>query len=132
MTREGDADDGLYMIVEGIAAVEISTPEGPVEVARLGAGQFFGEMSLMTGEKRSATVVAATDMLTYRLDKRAFEELIRSRPMIADAVAEVLAERKVGLDAARESFDEGTTRRRHDTAKIDILGRIRGFFNLGR
>ncbi len=133
MTREGDADDGLYMIVEGSAAVQISTPEGPVEVARLGAGQFFGEMSLMTGEKRSATVVAATDMVTYRLDKRAFEEMIQSRPAIADAVAELLTARKEGLDAARGSADDAATRaRRRQSTKLDILGRIRGFFNLGR
>jgi small-conductance mechanosensitive channel/CRP-like cAMP-binding protein len=132
MTREGDADDGLYMIVEGQAAVQITTPEGSVEVARLTAGQFFGEMSLMTGEKRSATVVASSDCITYRLDKHAFEDLIRSRPPIADAVAELLTERKVGLDAARESHDDAARARRRQTTKQDILGRIRGFFNMGR
>jgi CRP-like cAMP-binding protein len=132
MTREGDLDDGLYMIVEGHAAVQIQTPEGSVEVARLAPGQFFGEMSLMTGEKRSATVVAATDMITYRLDKHAFEDLIRSRPPIAEAVAELLTERKIGLDAVRESVDDAARARRRQTTKQDILGRIRGFFNLGR
>jgi CRP-like cAMP-binding protein len=132
MTREGDADDGLYMLVEGTAAVQITTPEGSVEVARLGPGQFFGEMSLMTGEKRSATVVATSDVLTYRLDKHAFEDLIRSRPPIAEAVAELLTERKVSLEAARESVDDAARARRRQTTKQDILGRIRGFFNLGR
>jgi small-conductance mechanosensitive channel/CRP-like cAMP-binding protein len=132
MCREGDVDDGLYMIVEGHAAVQITTPDGAVEVARLGPGQFFGEMSLMTGEKRSATVVAASDCVTYRLDKHAFEDLIRSRPPIAEAVAELLTERKIGLDAARESVDDAARARRRQTTKQDILGRIRGFFALGR
>jgi small-conductance mechanosensitive channel len=80
MTREGEIDDGLYMIVEGTASVQIGTGEGSIEVARLGPGQFFGEMSLMTGEKRSASVIATTDMITYRLDKPGFEALVRSRP----------------------------------------------------
>ena len=130
MTREGEVDDGLYMLVEGSASVRIGGVTGH-EVARLGPGQFFGEMSLMTGEKRSATVVAETDVVTYRLDKPAFEQLMKMRPEIAEAVAELLAERKTSLDAARDRFDESARSRRRHTTKQDILGRIRGFFNLG-
>jgi small-conductance mechanosensitive channel/CRP-like cAMP-binding protein len=132
MTREGDRDDGgLFMIVEGEASVQIGRGAASREVARLGPGKFFGEMSLMTGEKRSASVVAATDCVTYRLDKAAFEELIRSRPELADAVAELLAERKMGLEAARESAaDEASRKNKRQSTKNDILGRIRGFFNL--
>jgi small-conductance mechanosensitive channel len=132
MTREGDVDDGLYMIVEGEAAVKIGRGSAAVEVARLGAGKFFGEMSLMTGEKRSATVVAATDCTTYRLDKPAFQELVQSRPEIADAVAELLAERRMRLEAARDDAAADVSQsRKRQTTKQDILGRIRGFFNLG-
>lgn len=130
MTREGDSDDGLYMIVEGEASVRIGDRAASYEVARLHAGQFFGEMSLLTGEKRSATVIAHTDVVTYRLDKHAFEELVTHRPEIADAVAELLTERKVRLDAARENADEVTRARRRQSTKQDILGRIKGFFNL--
>jgi small-conductance mechanosensitive channel/CRP-like cAMP-binding protein len=131
MTREGDADDGLYMIVEGEASVQVSANGGRFEVARLGPGQFFGEMSLMTGEKRSATVIAGTDVVTYRLDKPAFEELVKSRPEIAEAVADLLTERRESLDQARNEIDEASRRRRRQSTKHDILGRIRGFFNLG-
>jgi len=130
MTREGAIDDGLFMIVEGEASVRIGGLDGE-EVARLRAGQFFGEMSLMTGEKRSATVIAATDVVTYRLDKPAFEELVRSRPEIAEAVAELLTERRESLEAARDRLDEAARVRRRMSTKHDILGRIRGFFNLG-
>ena len=130
MTREGATDDGLYMIVEGEASVRIGGVDGD-EVARLRPGQFFGEMSLMTGEKRSATVVAATDVVTYRLDKPAFEELVQSRPEIAEAVADLLAERRMSLEQARDRLDEATRSRRRMSTKHDILGRIRGFFNLG-
>jgi CRP-like cAMP-binding protein len=130
MTREGATDDGLYMIVEGEASVRIGGVDGD-EVARLRPGQFFGEMSLMTGEKRSATVVAATPVVTYRLDKPAFEDLVRSRPEIAAAVAVVLAERRMGLEQARDRLDDATRSRRRASTKHDLLGRIRGFFNLG-
>ncbi len=132
MTHEGDTDDGLYMIVAGEAAVRIGAGPGNYEVARLQAGQFFGEMSLLTGEKRAATVIALSDVTTYRLDKAAFEELVRLRPEIADTVADLLTERRLHLDAARETVDETTRASQRQTTRQDILGRIKGFFNLSR
>jgi small-conductance mechanosensitive channel/CRP-like cAMP-binding protein len=130
ITREGDHDDGLYMIVDGSAAVQIGRGNGGQrEVARLGAGQFFGEMSLMTGEARSATVVAASDLVCYRIDKPAFHRILRDHPEIADEVAGVLASRKVALDAAKgEAGDQ--KEQQLASAKQDLLGRIRGFFSL--
>lgn len=132
MTREGDADDGgLFVIVAGRAAVRIGAGATAREVAQLGPGQFFGEMSLMTGEKRSATVVALTDVVTYRIDKVAFEALVRSRPEIADDIADLLAERRSRLLEAREASDDLSRSGVRARTKNDILGRIRGFFNLG-
>jgi small-conductance mechanosensitive channel/CRP-like cAMP-binding protein len=127
--REGDTDDGLFMIVEGDAIVRIGSGPEEKEVARLTAGQFFGEMSLMTGEARTATVVAATDMLCYRIDKPAFQAVLRDAPAIVDHVAEVLAQRRMALSAARDDRDE-VRRTRHETTKQDLLGRIRGFFRM--
>lgn len=127
--REGDHDDGLYMIVEGDAVVRIGTGGEAREVARLTAGQFFGEMSLMTGEARTATVVAATDLLCYRIDKPAFQTVVSDSPAIVDDIAEVLAQRRMALSAARDERDE-VRRTRHETAKQDLLGRIRGFFRI--
>jgi small-conductance mechanosensitive channel/CRP-like cAMP-binding protein len=129
VTREGDRDDGLFIIVEGDAIVRIGTGMSEREVARLGAGQFFGEMSLMTGEARTATVVAASDLVTYRMSKAAFEEVLRGTPMIADQIAEVLASRKSALSAARDER-ESDRRKRVESEKRDLLGRIRGFFGL--
>jgi CRP-like cAMP-binding protein len=127
--REGDRDDGLYMIVEGDAIVRIGAGPEEREVARLTAGQFFGEMSLMTGEARTASVVAATDMLCYRMDKPAFQKVVAGSPGIVDHVAEVLAQRRMALSAARDERDD-VKRNRVETAKQDLLGRIRGFFRI--
>jgi CRP-like cAMP-binding protein len=129
VTCEGDRDDGLFIIVEGDAIVRIGTNASQREVARLAAGQFFGEMSLMTGEARTATVIAATDLVCYRMSKIAFEEVLKKTPSIADQVAEVLAMRRSALTAARDERDSDR-RKRMETAKQDLLGRIRGFFGL--
>jgi hypothetical protein len=67
VTREGESGDGLYMLTTGTAARCGSAPASETrEIARLGPGQFFGEMSLMTGAARTATVVAITDLECYR------------------------------------------------------------------
>ena len=129
ITREGDVgDDALYVIVKGEASVRIGGVAGR-QVALLGPGQFFGEMSLMTGEKRSATVVAASDLVCYRLDKAAFENVLREHPDIAEQVADILAHRREELAAAKDELED-VRRRRLQTEKENILGRIRGFFGL--
>ena len=131
VTREGEKDDGLFMIVEGHALVRIGKDhETPKEVARLGPGQFFGEMSLMTGEARTASVIAATELLCYRMNKSAFQQILEETPMIADQVAEVLAKRKTALSAAQNERDESRRKREVESEKQDLLGRIRGFFGL--
>ena len=128
VTREGERDDGLYIIVAGQADVRIGNGTGARTVATLGPGQFFGEMALLTGEVRSATVVAATDLQCYRIDKHGFEAMLRARPALADAVADILADRKVALASARDQADDGAEQRLE--AKRDLLDRIRSFFAL--
>ena len=56
--RQGDAGESFFVIHRGHVSVHVGTDGAQQEVARLGAGQFFGEMSLMTGDRRSATVRA--------------------------------------------------------------------------
>ena len=117
------------MIVDGNAVVTISASGTTREVARLIAGQFFGEMSLMTGEARTATIVATTDMHCYRVDKAAFELVLHDTPQLADQIAEVLVARRSALTAVRDERED-VKRSRMQTAKQDLLGRIRGFFNI--
>jgi len=131
ITREGARDDGLFMLVAGEAVVRIGVGAEQRDVARLVAGQFFGEMSLMTGEARTASVIAATDVVCYRVDKPAFQRILSETPAIADGIAELLAARRMALEAARDERDE-QHRRRMENAKQDLLGKIRSFFGLDR
>ncbi len=129
VTREGESDDGLFMLVAGEASVRIGTKDGEGrEVARLLPGQFFGEMSLMTGEARTASVVAATDLVCYRLEKAAFQRVLRDMPALADQIAEILVSRRTALSQVQT--EHGEVRTRAETAKQDLLGRIRGFFGM--
>jgi len=96
-----------------------------------GEGECFGEMAMMTGEPRRATVSALTDMLCYRLDKGAFQEILNRRPEIAEDISHVLARRRVELEAVREELSEEAMRARMNHAQTDLLDRIRVFFRLG-
>jgi small-conductance mechanosensitive channel/CRP-like cAMP-binding protein len=132
MTRQGAEGHWLYLILSGEAQIQVHGEKGlEREVATLRGGQFFGEMSLLTGAPRQATVVAATDVVCYRLDKDVFQEVLRARPDLAGRVAAILAERTVGLQAARHEMDDEARHRRVALATDDLLQRIRHFFGLG-
>ncbi len=131
LTRQGADAHWLYLIVEGEAAVEIAVGDSPEqEVSRVGPRSFIGEMSLMTGEKRSATVVALSNVDCYRLDKVVFQEMIRNRPGLAEDIAGLLAERSKELAAARSALDREAAARRLEADAGHMLARIRQFFGL--
>jgi small-conductance mechanosensitive channel/CRP-like cAMP-binding protein len=130
MTRQGAEAHWLYVITKGEGEVRVSIDSSGLSkaVATLKSGSFFGEMGMMTGEKRSATVVAITDTECYRIDKDAFQNIIRRRPEIAEDISHVLANRRVLLDAAREGLNEEVAKQRLKSTQGDLLKRIRDFF----
>jgi CRP-like cAMP-binding protein len=127
ITKQGNNAHWLYILAFGEAEVLYEPPGAPAQViGAVRAGQFFGEMALMSGETRSATVRAKTDVECYRLDRASFQELLRARPEIASEVRRIVGARKPDLEQARdaytgipESVDEKKTR---------LFTRIRRFF----
>jgi CRP-like cAMP-binding protein len=134
MTRQGATAHWLYIMTKGDAEVRITVDDSRLseKVATLHAGDFFGEMGLMTGVPRSATVIAQTDAECYRLDKDAFNDILRRRPEIAEDISHVLARRRVELEAVREDLNEEAMRQRVRRTQGDLLHRIRNFFTLER
>jgi small-conductance mechanosensitive channel/CRP-like cAMP-binding protein len=130
MTRQGAEAHWLYMIVGGEVSIRVAGDGGEREVARLRAGDFFGEMSLLTGERRTATVVALSPVECYRLDKAAFQELLVARPEVTEHIADVLAKRRTELTAARDDLDHEAKRERMRITRTDLVGKIRNFFAL--
>jgi len=131
ITRQGAEAHWLYLLVGGEVSVRVRSASGDErEVSRLSAGSFFGEMSLLTGARRTATVVALGDVECYRLDKAAFEQVVRDRPEIAESVADLLARRRMEITAVRENLDRTIDAHELAVAKGDLLHRIRDFFGL--
>ena len=129
---QGATAHSLYLMNTGEAEVRVTAEGGKLStvVARLEPGDFFGEMGLMTGEPRSATVVALVESECYRLDKDAFQAIVQRRPELLESVSQILAERRVELEAARDELNEEAKQQRIANAKNDMLHRIRRFFTM--
>lgn len=130
LTRQGAEAHWLYLVIAGDVGVRVAKDGIDTEVARLGPGSFFGEMSLMTGEPRSATVVALTDVECYRLDATAFRDLLERRPPLAEPIARLLAQRRTDLTAINEGLDAEARRRRMESDSSDLFKKMKAFFKL--
>ncbi len=124
--RQGDPGDSLYVIRTGQVAVRIGVLGAWKEVASLGDGQFFGEMSLMTGESRTATVVAVTHVECFVVDKQAVQEILEEKPELAATISEILTRRQQELTA-----EAATTVPTHPQTKQQLTSRIAAFFGIG-
>lgn len=89
LAREGDKGIGFFVIAEGTAKVNV----GKSTRARLGPGDFFGEISLLDEGPRSATVTAETPMTLYGLTAWSFRQLVARNPSIAQKLLKVMADR---------------------------------------
>ncbi len=125
--RQGTAGDSLYIIDNGLVEVVVSRDGKSESLAQLGPRSFFGEMALLTGEERTATVVtlAPTDFVV--VDREAFRETLEKNPVLAERISEILAQRKRELEEVHAALDQGDGKAIEDE-KTRILTRIRDFF----
>jgi CRP/FNR family transcriptional regulator, cyclic AMP receptor protein len=82
--HSGDPGDALHVVVSGSVKIELPSPQGdePAILARIDAGGYFGELALLDGEPRSATVVALEPTETLVLDRVRFERLLADLPTL--------------------------------------------------
>ncbi len=130
--RMGDQGDSMFVLVEGLLEVfAIAGEDGNelrVTAEQIVPGQFFGEMSLLTGEPRSATVKAVTDVAAYEITKENMEGLLTRRPGLAERISLVVAARKL---SNTEAFAHaGAAGQAEQTASLagQILGKMKSFF----
>lgn len=91
--RQGDPGDAAYVIFGGEAEVMVDTPNGPLTVARLKQNDFVGEIAILCDVPRTATVKAASELVTLRIAKDLFFRLVTDFPQIAIEIMRVLAQR---------------------------------------
>jgi CRP-like cAMP-binding protein/small-conductance mechanosensitive channel len=129
--HQGDPGDSAYVVKSGRVRILLSNDSGLSEqVACLAPGDFFGEMSLLTGERRTATALALDQVDCYRLDKTELDAVFAGRPELAGDIAALLANRQAGLSAVREKLSDEAAKQREMQNRSDLLSRIRRYFAL--
>jgi small-conductance mechanosensitive channel/CRP-like cAMP-binding protein len=133
MTRQGAVAHWLYILIEGEGEVVVDQQGGERHaISVLPAGTCFGEMGLLTGEPRRATVIAKTDVQCYRLDKVSLEDILHSRPALAEHFSRMLLARQSDLEEKLKQADAAQFARQVALDNSEILARIRSFFGLDK
>ncbi|MGZ3423216.1 MAG: cyclic nucleotide-binding domain-containing protein [Polyangiales bacterium] len=126
IVKAGEQGRSMHVILDG--EVSVQAEDDRRELFRLNAGEFFGEMSLITGAPRTATVVTAVATRTFVLDEPSFRAMITRHPEIADALSEILAQRQTELASKLEKRTVDEAQRR--ATKNVMLARLKGLFGL--
>src|SRR6202041_3912367 len=106
--HQGDPGDAAYLIIDGQADIVLEGPAGPLTVATLGANEIVGEMSILTGAPRNATVRAKGRMVALRIAKDPFMRMVREFPSMAVSIMQELAHRvEANNNQLRAALNEG-------------------------
>jgi CRP-like cAMP-binding protein len=130
VVREHEPGDSFYVIVQGSAEVMLG-PDGTARVVgRLTPPDVFGEMSLLMGEPRTATVRAATDMVVLVVDRDAFKQIITADPAILDPLSEIAARRQAEQQEHRRVLASMSLHEVDHQQAQRLRERIKAFFHL--
>lgn len=110
LIQEGQAGAGLFVILRGEVAVSKDGPGGTTELARLGPGEAFGEISLLNDEPTTATVAATVESTALMLGKAYFERLVEAMPAVRDYLEQIGEDRqmdtRISMEPPEPALDE--------------------------
>ena len=125
--RRGDAGSSMFVISRGKAEVKVPSNNGDLKaVATLNPGDFFGEMALFTGERRTADVCALEEVELFEIRKTSIEKLLSQNEKLAEGFSRKIVERQESLAAHASSGPEQKSEMQQET----VLRRIKRFFSL--
>ncbi len=125
IVRMGQEGNAMFVIISGSVKIQIPENDYQKTVGTLAENDFFGEMSLLTGEPRSANVIAVVETEVLRIDKNCLKPIFESNPTLVRDISELVEERRQLLVAKFENeADEQVAMKR------GALGSIKKFFGL--
>jgi len=127
--EEETGGGSMFIILSGMVLVQRRLPDGrTLDLARLGTYDYFGEMSLLTGEPRSASVVAHTECQVLEVAKHSLEPLLARRPDLAEQIAAIMAERKLKSELMTAETKKASVGERLRDYSEAFARSIRSFF----
>ncbi|MDM8528809.1 mechanosensitive ion channel family protein [Anaerolineales bacterium HSG24] len=129
LIHQGAEGDSLFIIKGGTVGIYIDREGAELRVDERITNEFFGEMSLLTGEPRSASAVAETETEVLIIDKQAFAEVLSTDPVILDLMLDALDARLGNLQAKIVTADE-QTRKNAEVQRNALIGKITQFLGI--
>ena len=122
--HHGTTGESMFVVHAGSVVVRLPDAEatGWQQIAQLGPGSVFGEMALLTGEVRSADVVAATDVVALEISKESLQPILQDHPDLAQAISRKMMERREHLESVRAEDVEDE--------ELTLISRIKSYFGI--
>ncbi|OPL17650.1 MAG: hypothetical protein AVO35_09485 [Candidatus Aegiribacteria sp. MLS_C] len=132
LVRQGDSGDSLFIITSGRVEIYVSDGSGRnTHLADLAAGDYFGEMSLLTGEPRTASVIAAVETEVIMVRKAGISSILEQEASVLEPLSAMLDRRLQELSGRIVDQKAREDKGRQPDRKEHLLGRIRDFFGIG-
>ncbi|MGB7201604.1 MAG: mechanosensitive ion channel family protein [Pyrinomonadaceae bacterium] len=127
IVHRGQEGNSMYVIIKGAVKVQIPENDYQKTISTLRENDFFGEMSLLTGEPRTASVIALKECEVLRIDKEGLKPIFEGNPTLVNAVSELVEERRelLRIQAETQAIEEEASQ-----TKKGVMTSIRGFFGL--
>jgi small-conductance mechanosensitive channel/CRP-like cAMP-binding protein len=127
---QGDPGRSMYVLSSGIARVTVERDGRTSDLGELVSGECFGEISLLTGKPRTASVTAKTDCEILEIDKSGMGDLLKQYPRLADHLSETLSTRRSMLETELANSKDDPEIAPTSQTKESFLARIRQLFGL--
>jgi len=130
LMAEGERGSSMFFVVEGLLEMMAQSSQSgeEVKVGKLVPGDFYGEMALLTGETRPASIRAATDVVAYEITVADLLPVLGARPEAMAAISRLVAERQVKAELAMSAADAPRIEERTQTVTQAILGKMKRVF----
>ncbi len=125
IVRMGQEGNSMFVIVRGAVNVEIPDHSGTKVVNKLAENDFFGEMSLLTGQPRSATVSAAEEPEVMQIGKNSIKPIFEANPDVVSSIVSIIDERRTALKATIAEGEENA-----EKTSLGVIRSIKKFFGL--
>ncbi len=131
LIEEGAEGDSMFVLVRGTAHVSVSKNGSAIRVGELHRGDCFGEMSLLTGERRMATIRADRDCYVMEISKNVMAEVIRQAPACLEQLSGLLAQRRLETEGiVKDATKDQRGKEKEQEYRETFLTRLRSIFEL--
>lgn len=129
IVNENDEGDSLFIILSGNARVSINKDGKDIKLGMVSNGDTFGEFSLLTGDKRSATVKAINHLECIEVSKSALKNILEKEPDLIDELASIMAKRQESNKEIDDKHKKLSTKEIFEYYKSEFNKKIKAFFN---